>query len=1372
MVVGVLLLAAAPIASAQNTDNPVFPDVSPLARDGLASVPGLIAAENWPEAIRTLAETLDQHADQVLESPDRPGVFISVRQRVHELLLSRGELLDRYRRVRGPEALAMLEAGDHADVERTMLMTSAGFEAALRVSEEHLRSARFETARLTLMQLVKHPDMHGDRAAQAASVLTRINQYLDRPGLNELVAEWSHAEAPETVPIEWPASARTRSFDPSLPAGPLEVESLTGVPLRSISFGERAMIHPARSAGMDIVPPAWVFPLAVDDRVYLNDGYRVTAFDRYSLRPHWVSELSQVFDIEVQSMRINEPTSLVYAPGLLLGITGVVSDNGERWGDPRLHAIDIETGRRLWSVLPGELDDRLRGAIFRGEPVIEGNRAVVIARRADPSRRAVSVFLVSVSLADGKAQWVRSIASAGSVGFSREIAAGDWLLLHHGVVYMADRIGAVAAVEAGTGRTRWLRLDTAPPRRSGARVMTWGVQRPIVQDGSIVVLNSDRRRVLWIDQLTGGLVGSMGAPKLNDTPQCLVRVDADTLAVVSHASIGLIESDPQRAEASAPRLTGLLDDQGLTGRPFAINGRLLAPITDAMIVIDPAQPRRRERIELEGAGNVVALESQLLVANDRELRSFLVWDVARDVLQARIEADPLNPDPALTLAELAFRSGRNEAVIGSLDHALNIVGQQADHPLRVRAYDTVLSMLEIGGSHWVYDSPAARTHRELAFDGFELPEALLERLERIATSTQQRVGVLMLTGRLAQAREQAARAVKAYQSIVLDPELSGSVWSSRALTIGADREAARRLREVLMKFGTGSYQEYEARAQRELASADGRADPAGVAQRYPVARAAASAWLRDAELRAEAGEKAKELTSLEAGAQVVAFRAQLADPVEPEIAGELYGRVVSRLVEAGRLAAARRMLDTASEHPAWVLTLDGKPINAAALLDNVGEQLGQRGRLPVVGSTIGTTPQVLEGWRLALPMIGAIETRPDRMVTMIDDRRGVLGVFEARPGPDGATLERRWERPFDTTPFVMHVDEQRVLVYTEVEQGRYVELIDALSGQSQWRVGPINKLLRMPDHPRRRGGGVQTALDGWRQPDDLLLAMDTQSLVLAARNGFSMAISLDDGRSLWQAELPMDRVVDLSAADGQVVVVGDKAVGRRRTESRMLVLDTRSGERIHQSSELGQPYRWAKMTDRGLILVGVDTGVLAVHTRTGLPAWAAREPVLSETHGAWVLGDRVLVVAPGGDLLLGDAATGQFAGPLKRRASRREMVGLQAWLDRDRVVVVSDQGVRIYDTDGRLIASDGLVGLATLLTPAAGDGVALLIERDPIRSASGSLVYRIRLIDTTTGKLLDGKRLNLPEPPAVSTLLDGLVIVSTPSVSVVLPMGE
>ncbi len=1370
----VCLCVSSPRASAQNADNPVFPDVSPLARDSLRSLPGLIAAENWPQAIRTLQQVLDEHAERVMQSPADDKVFITARQLIHEQLRAQPALLDRYRRTMAPEAERLLQAGQHAAVERAMFMTAAGYEATLRVAEEHLRAARFDAAARTLAQLEAHPDHAGDQRRSAAALLMRVGSFLPGAGLAETARRWSPegVEAPE--PVQWPAGAAIETASPLTIGGEVDVTGLTATPLRTYDFGARAVLDPSRSSGMDITPPSWVFPLVVGDRVFLNDGYRVIAMDRYALRPQWSQELSSVSNVEVQSLRLNEPTSLAAAPGVLLATTGIVSDNGERWGDGRLHAMDIDTGEVLWSVAPESLDASLDNAIFRGPPAIEGDLAVIIARRADPGLRSTSAFLAGIDLATGEARWVRSIASAGSVGYSREISAGDWLAHQDGVVYLTERIGAIAAVEAATGRTLWVRLDTAPTRRRGSMVMTWAVQQPVIHGEHLVVLSSDRELVLWVDRATGRLAGSLPAPGLDNMAQCIVPVGDDTLAIVSATSIGFMPADVARAAAAQPTNSGTLDGGGLRGRPFAIDGLLYAPVNDGLLAIDPAQPASPTALLMEGAGNAIALKSQLLLTNDRAVRSYLVWEVAERVLRERLEQSPTNPDPALTLAELAFRSGRHEAIVPALDIALRIIEGGVEsveaRTSRQRAHEVILGMLELGGAAWLFDGTSAGATDRLAIEGLALPEALLERLGSVARTQQERVGVAMIEGRLAEARSEGERAVEAYQSIVLDDELAASVWSSRALTINAGREATRRLREVVERFGAQAYADYEARARRAMSTAEARTQPERIARRYPVSSVAAQAWLRAAEAHRESARTSDELAALESALTVVELQRTLGQPVEARVAGEVVGRTLALRIETGRLSSARRLLETLPAGESLSLTSLGEPIDLAAVRTRVGERLGQQGRLARVGSKLGTTPQVIEGWRLAPPMLGTVASRSDDTLTMVSDRPRLLGLFETQRDGGELTLERRWERPFDARIFVLQQDDQRLIVYLEGERGRFVEAIDAVSGQSTWRIGPLNEVINMPEDARQRGGGVQTTLDGWRQPDDLVFAIEAQTLVLAARNGLASGISLDDGSTLWQAEMPMDRVVDVSASEGEVVIVGDDVLGRRRTGSSLVLLEARSGAIKQQINNLSQPFRWAQLSDRGLIITAVDDGLVALRTGTGEPAWAARENLLTDTFGAWHLGDQLLVLGDQSQLALGELATGQFTGPLSARTAGRDLTGISAWLDDDRIVIASEQGLGIYDQGGTLIATDGLVGLSPMLTPAAGRGVALLAEQEPVRSARGDLGYRIRLLDTRTGRLIDTKRLLLPEPPALTTLLDGLAVISTPSVTVALPV--
>src|SRR5690606_16046254 len=108
-------LAAA--ASAQGP-NPVYPDDSPVAAETLSRVAEFIAARNDSEAVRELQKLLDEQPDRVVPAEGQPDLFISVRARVHALLLSNRRLLDLYRAAEEARARQQLSAGDHEGVER------------------------------------------------------------------------------------------------------------------------------------------------------------------------------------------------------------------------------------------------------------------------------------------------------------------------------------------------------------------------------------------------------------------------------------------------------------------------------------------------------------------------------------------------------------------------------------------------------------------------------------------------------------------------------------------------------------------------------------------------------------------------------------------------------------------------------------------------------------------------------------------------------------------------------------------------------------------------------------------------------------------------------------------------------------------------------------------------------------------------------------------------------------------------------------------------------------------------------------------------------------------------------------------------------
>jgi hypothetical protein len=157
---------------------PVYVPDSPTAEEALNRAVELSSAGGLEEAVRVLQRVLDEQGDSVTASRHDPDLFIPLRQAVNAVLLERPELLARYRTMQGATARALLAGGAIDDVERTRLLTEAGFDAALQHAQAFLEDARFKAAWLTIEQLDKHPDRVEVRARQAARLLELISAYM------------------------------------------------------------------------------------------------------------------------------------------------------------------------------------------------------------------------------------------------------------------------------------------------------------------------------------------------------------------------------------------------------------------------------------------------------------------------------------------------------------------------------------------------------------------------------------------------------------------------------------------------------------------------------------------------------------------------------------------------------------------------------------------------------------------------------------------------------------------------------------------------------------------------------------------------------------------------------------------------------------------------------------------------------------------------------------------------------------------------------------------------------------------------------------------------------------------------------------------
>ncbi|KAA0213384.1 MAG: hypothetical protein DYG94_12485 [Leptolyngbya sp. PLA3] len=1372
----ILALAGGPAAGQVETpENPVYVDDSTAAWDMLLRVDELTAQGSRREAVRGLQEVLDEDAHRVLPAPGDADLFVSVRRVVFDRIAGDAGLLADYREMNEPEARRLLEAGRLEEVVRTRLLTSSGFEAGLRLAQVHLEAARFEAALRTLGELDGHPDFDA-RRQEAGALAGLVAGYVDHDGAAGLLKRWGVPGPPE----HWttPPGVVVESVEADQPGKETDLAGIVPRPLASVTLSpapsplsepedESVMLQRQLAADDDVF--SWTLPSAASDTVYTNDGDNITAWDRFTLRPVWRVErrepvsdnLFEQVDIRRrQSRRIEDTCEVTLTPDAVIAITGLAV-GGVRQGDGRVHCIDRQSGAIRWSVNVPELDGQLVDSSLRGPAEVVEGTVVVAARKSARERRIVGVYLVGLDLDDGSLRWIRLIGSAGALPFQTSARFPERMTSLHGVVYRADEIGIIAGVRADDGSPLWVRRypsfrmydnDVRPP---------WNSSGPVVHAGSVLALSPNREQVVQIDAQSGAERGRMESDRLArpsyllSTQQRLVGVADGRVAWMDLDAFpnGPVNfSEPMSAAG------------GIVGRVAVAGERVLAPLTGSIAMIDMSTGEERNT-SIDESGNALSLQGQLLIIDHDELHSFMVWDIASDMLAERVRSDPDNPAPAATLAELAYRAGRFDRIIESVDAALRAIDRNpAQHAgTRAALFKSLLHMVDP-----VETIEGAAPPR---ISSLQTLEALSERLEALAERPEEMVAHRLVEATLREAGGRSAQAVESLQEILTDPVLGASFWRGGDLTIRADLEATRRLRELLRRRGWAAYAAFEREAQVQMDLLPPSA-PAGeyeaLAVQYPCSTLAPRFWLLAAE-RSEPSGRARLLDrGLQAGADVRA----VGGLIDAGVAAELAGQLLATLVDAGRLGEARHL--AAALGPTYAVsapTRHGAPVDVGTLLSESarGESLARR---PDVGTIlVGDGGVALEQGRVLRPAIETTRPAPPDQVLLVSPTAQILRLMSV--DASGALAER-WRAPAEFEPILLEHDSDAMLIAWLDPGGMTIERLDVHDGHSLWKHRPFETVpVGEPANRAALLDGFISPIEGRVFSDQVLIATDERHVVATLRSGGIVTLDRGDGSVVWSGQCDIRRVFDVALRAGCLVVAGASPGEGNAWHSAVVALDARSGR---VSSRLDEPpgtVRWVRLTESGLMIAGLDQGLVCVDVEQSQVRWMLGEEPTAGSLDAWVFGDRLFVLDQQRELWRVDIPSGRLERPpLETRGRLVDHVGIRTAELGGQIVFASGSGLLTFGPQGTLTGVDVFDSIGAMVSSEPSETVIAMLDTAPFDSPDRLSSYYLHLLDVRSARLLASYPVRLPATPESVTLLDGLVLVSAGEATMVLRAGR
>ncbi len=997
--------------------------------------------------------------------------------------------------------------------------------------------------------------------------------------------------------------------------------------------------------------------------VFVNQGHVITALDRFTGSRIWQRDYvdrSSLLLMDRAGEPIMDPNVIAIRGDALVTITGHAhgssrsSDgrviclnalNGELRWSARLDRLEIGSGRVNRTQVEGFWGVEPQGIFPYGRPLILDDLVLVSARRISP-QALTSDYIVALDLETGNPRWVRHVASSGSI---RRIARGFSALvaypnitdgsgktrdeedahLHGNMdpppqdvvdVYFATAVGAVVSIEPQTGEFKWVQrfpVPLQPPLHELSR-RPWELLTPHVTRERVIAIQSGRNQVAVYDRRSGELlelhdardraVWNAPAYLLGDE-EWVYSVSAGEREIRAFRLENMSNFEWRFARQALP----------MRGRVQLADVGLIVPTSQGIVILDRESGEVRTHLPIEGyidgeesgaselAGHVVAVDSQIIFASERQVSAFMSLDRAEQMLRARMTASPLNPEPAVSLARLALRARDFALVLEAGALALAAIEAQADdrhaQGQDQTPRDRLMSLLLEANADEV-----AQSDHEV--------DALFALIDRAARSPEHRFAYLLAYGdRFAQ--RDPARAVSAWQGILSDPALVQVRWIMNDVDRTGRAWATARIADAIGRHGAAVYELHAGAARDRLSELEAGGAPAdeliALAEVFPFAEAAVEAALLASHQLVRSGEQQRALAAL---------RRFNIGGLEQRFA-PLTEQYVSLALELGmteRASAARssqRGTDSDTDKP-----MTGIPTGTARVLNG----------------------------RLIVPL-GNIDIDLPRDRTLLQTG-SVVNLLVAADGE----LSLKWTAELGREPAecaIVHWNDDAVLLSVMDHHDPRVLVLAASSGEHIWRTPPLVELFEQPQRDGLRSRGLPAQQTGL---GTIVAAADDDVLLMAQRTGMMIAFDTQSGERLWRggkdanADQGMGiREIKQIRLRGGLLAVAGPDVHSRPERTSILAFDARTGEQImphpiHVDAELN----WVRLGSTGHLFYGGADGVGCIDVWRGGHCWINLTPEVVDSRRAWLSsgGDqRIFLEDKAGRIRSVDADDGTLSEP-------------------------------------------------------------------------------------------------------------------------------
>lgn len=1450
-----VVLLSVRAASAQTPSAPIYIDDSPAALDLIHEARHLREQDRITEAAAKYQQVLEQYPFKLVSKEE--GLYIDIRQRVHEILLADKQLLEAYQEQFEPEARreldeAMRRWGNDAKllrIARRYSLTPAGLEATLNLASLQLERGTPLDAQSILQTVADHPLL--SRRAPHYYLLVAASAMLVGQNEKFAVAEQQlrtlNAKAELEVLGTWrktftvPDKSQWLNARNTLPE--VELPRSLQAPLWAVRFdthknssapSHARLSNAGSGSNNSAVPPYLLEPTVVGDTLIGCDGSTVQAIDRMSGRIKWTyaprdhDVRQSLGSFATMSQWVDDPRGVALEENRLFTVVGRVSNTQYGWR-LKLHqtwltCLNALDGRVLWRKNPSDLDESMNVAFFHGTPIVDQGRLYVMVRRNQNSGFN-SAFVMALSTVSGDLLWRRHLSSAAVTRGATMQALGK-MALSGNHLYVTDNLGAVAKIDARSGSVAWLNMLASTPsskellqERKPLRIVKQPGPPMVAEAGVIIPAFDPSSATVLIDPTTGKVVRELIGEEWDPTDQYF-STQHGLLAIGSNARM----LDPKTLDARWKRDLNEPSPR-LEAAGVAITGRVaVIPQQNHIKVISLEDGSDLSNLQIDATGSVLPVAGQLLVSDDQSIRSYTEWGTAYDNLQQRMQQEKENPFAGLALAHLAATSQRWDVMLEGLDAAIfaldrrelksmRLIGAKID-PVQHAVFRQIRTLAD---PESLPESDQRRnTYLAVLHADPSLRQALFDRLSSVSATPADEVAYQLSAGQYMEKIEQPRRALEHYQSVLSDPTLATQLYQHRSGSRQARLEARIRIKE-LVASQPDIYEPFELQARQRLdeLSADPSTTPEeflSLATQYPLSTAACGALYAAAERLIEAGDDRQAISHLSR-----AFE----EAKDKDIRIDLMATIASTCERMDQPRRARRwLLQLQREYPDADIEIDGEQVNLDAWLVRLQALQSMQGQMPSLYLPL-RSPIVLEG-RLLSPT-----HQPDGvwsnkvLLTQVSQTVQCYRVEDLSP-------TWRITTP-DTHTQLLAISNEQALLWSE--SAGWLAAIDLASGEPIWPQVDVNLLLEsigdeqqvrqmQPEAQRQfedmlNPGNFQRMLARRRgraepepQTTDLLITINDQVFCLADRSGRTVAINRDTGRILWQRVFGFREMINAQLDDDVLMLAGNVGLINDTQSGSILIVDPRTGQQQTNIVEDRNTLTWAGMAGDRLVIYSTNKNVAAHQIDNGKLAWRLPFNGRNFPSSGVSSRDHVLLQDESGTMQIIDVEDGRVvktlvtstapttAQPIVQSLDGRWYI-MTPWqsfaLDEEGLIAWRD-GVRSHQKSllAQLIADQHVVLIANgeerMWRPAReemhnvmevqveAEPPARMLEQIEVPQVQpGGWAYRLFILDRKGGAVLEERTVGPLQERLISrsaALLDGMIVLSTATHSIVIPAGK